>query len=583
MKNLKKLFVVLPLVLVMLLSVVPVNAARLELSPNVDEYRDVKYGLDDGIATDLRIAEGDQSDCREYIERAFVDRDPLPNEVMRTVFDQTKFSKDDYYFYLNQQVDTYPVWVGEKTPIKDGSHITVIPGREYIKLVNGGGIDGWVTFNWDVTGPLTAAQAYIRDNHPSYAIPSYQIHHVYKVHKKVLIPETWLLEFQQRRSNVTAKVADGTEVVGTSIEMVTDANTKEPVWETKEGGYVFNTYVQVWEGGEKSEAEVQAAVTARNTAAKGDTATYHFEKKDGKIVSAYVIMAGIKVDGVPNKDGDKATFPAIYLYKPGDAVPANFEIDEEDKTATHKEKGAVKYVAVPASFGIDEEDKTATHKKTGDVKYVDGAHAVKQLEGEKVQQTKIHNVTAVKVVEKSVVDKNGKVVKELDPNNKYRLVNAYVKGYVIIVENTTVPVHVTHHFTLTNGEEFQKTSEEVWNFKQNGVLSVSNVNPAWYMNVEGFEIRTEMTEVRNDVDTSHVLTMGEEILKGYNVDLYYTAVEEAAGEQNIDAAFGGQVAGVQEAGNVNAAAQLPATGAADSLAVVLSSVAMVVIGLFLKK
>ena len=553
----KKLFVVLPLVLVMLLSVVPVNAARLELSPNVDEYRDVKYGLDDGIATDLRIAEGDQSDCREYIERAFVDRDPLPNEVMRTVFDQTKFSKDDYYFYLNQQVDTYPVWVGEKTPIKDGSHITVIPGREYIKLVNGGGIDGWVTFNWDVTGPLTAAQAYIRDNHPSYAIPSYQIHHVYKVHKKVLIPETWLLEFQQRRSNVTAKVADGTEVVGTSIEMVTDANTKEPVWETKEGGYVFNTYVQVWEGGEKSEAEVQAAVTARNTAAKGDTATYHFEKKDGKIVSAHVIMAGIKVDGVPNKAGDKATFPAIVLYEPGNKVPEDYEVDKTANTAQAKDNSSAKFVA--------------------------GPWAVKQLEGEKVQQTKVHNVTAVKTKEVNVVDKDGKIVTELNPNNKYRLVDAYVKGYIIIVEKVTLPVDVTHHFTLANGEEFQKTSKHDWNYKEKGILSISNVDPAWYLNVEGFQIRTEMTEVRKVVDKTYVLTLGEEFLIGYEVDLYYTAAQQDAGKEKIDAAFAGQTAGVQNTGNVNAAAQLPATGAADSFAVILSSVAMVVIGLFLKK
>ena len=102
------------------------------------------------------------------------------------------------------------------------------------------------------------------------------------------------------------------------------------------------------------------------------------------------------------------------------------------------------------------------------------------------------------------------------------------------------------------------------------------MNPAWYMAVPGFTIDTTKTAVAGVYDNDNYLVLGEKVLKSYKVDLYYTA-GEGADKAKVDAAFAGNTA------NVANAQQLPATGAADSFALVLSSLALVVVGLFLKK
>lgn len=159
-----------------------------------------------------------------------------------------------------------------------------------------------------------------------------------------------------------------------------------------------------------------------------------------------------------------------------------------------------------------------------------------------------------------------------DPN---KLVSAKIEGLLIVVEASNMPVSVTHHFVFEDGTEIVQTADQKW-AKANGALTIATVNPAWYMTVPGFTIDTTKTNVEEVRDTENYLVLGEKVLKGYKVDLYYTAGEGADKDQ-VDAALAGNTA------NVANAQQLPATGAVDSFALVLSSLALVVVGLFFKK
>ncbi|MDD7401685.1 MAG: hypothetical protein SPK23_00790 [Eubacteriales bacterium] len=159
--------------------------------------------------------------------------------------------------------------------------------------------------------------------------------------------------------------------------------------------------------------------------------------------------------------------------------------------------------------------------------------------------------------------------------DKNKLVDAKITGLLIIVEKADIDVAVTHHFVFADGTEIVQTANQKW-AKANGALTVATVNPAWYMAVPGFTIDTTKTAVAEVRDEANYLVLGEKVLKSYKVDLYYTA-GEGADKANVDAAFAGNTA------NVANAQQLPATGAADSFALVLSSLALVVVGLFLKK
>ena len=156
-----------------------------------------------------------------------------------------------------------------------------------------------------------------------------------------------------------------------------------------------------------------------------------------------------------------------------------------------------------------------------------------------------------------------------------KLVEAHVKGLLIVVEESNLPVAITHHFVFADGTEIVQTSEQKW-AKNAGELTIATVNPAWYMTVPGFTIDTTKTAVAGVYDEDNYLVLGEKVLKSYKVDLYYTAGEGADKDQ-VDAALAGNAA------NVANAQQLPATGAADSFALVLSSLALVVVGLFFKK
>lgn len=155
------------------------------------------------------------------------------------------------------------------------------------------------------------------------------------------------------------------------------------------------------------------------------------------------------------------------------------------------------------------------------------------------------------------------------------LADAKITGLLIIVEKADIDVAVTHHFVFADGTEIVQTANQKW-AKTNGDLTIAKVDPTWYMAVPGFTIDTTKTAVAEVRDEANYLVLGEKVLKSYKVDLYYTA-GEGADKAKVDAAFAGNTA------NVANAQQLPATGAADSFALVLSSLALVVVGLFLKK
>lgn len=165
--------------------------------------------------------------------------------------------------------------------------------------------------------------------------------------------------------------------------------------------------------------------------------------------------------------------------------------------------------------------------------------------------------------------------KDVAAPDEYKLVDAKITGLLIIVEKAEMDVAVTHHFVFADGTEIVQTAAQKW-AKASGELTVATVNPAWYMAVPGFTIDTTKTAVAGVYDNDNYLVLGEKVLKSYKVDLYYTA-GEGADKAKVDAAFAGNTA------NVANAQQLPATGAADSFALVLSSLALVVVGLFLKK
>lgn len=154
-------------------------------------------------------------------------------------------------------------------------------------------------------------------------------------------------------------------------------------------------------------------------------------------------------------------------------------------------------------------------------------------------------------------------------------VEAWVKGLLIVVQESNMPVAITHHFVFEDGTEIVQTADQKW-AKNAGALTIATVNPAWYMTVPGFTIDTTKTNVEEVLDEENNLVLGEKVLKGYKVDLYYTA-GEGVDKGQVDAALAGNAA------NVANAQQLPATGAADSFALVLSSLALVVVGLFFKK
>lgn len=146
-----------------------------------------------------------------------------------------------------------------------------------------------------------------------------------------------------------------------------------------------------------------------------------------------------------------------------------------------------------------------------------------------------------------------------------------VKGVLAIVEPANYNVTITHHI-IRDGKDTQMQATALWT--RDDILRVSDIPTDWLLDGKGYftDLKYDPAQTKiNAVSDNKLLTMGQNFMAGYTVDLYYVAAQ--AGDQ-VDAA---------KAGNVAAAAQLPATGAADTLYVALSSLALVVLGVFLKK
>lgn len=147
-----------------------------------------------------------------------------------------------------------------------------------------------------------------------------------------------------------------------------------------------------------------------------------------------------------------------------------------------------------------------------------------------------------------------------------------VKGVLVIVEPANYNVTITHHI-IRDGKDTQMQATALWT--RDDILRVSDIPTDWLLDGKGYftDLKYDPAQtVINAVSDNKLLTMGQNFMAGYTVDLYYVAAQE-----------GDQVDAAKAASNVAAAAQLPATGAADTLYVALSSLALVVLGVFLKK
>ena len=133
-------------------------------------------------------------------------------------------------------------------------------------------------------------------------------------------------------------------------------------------------------------------------------------------------------------------------------------------------------------------------------------------------------------------------------------------------------VTITHHI-IRDGKDTQMQATALWT--RDDILRVSDIPTDWLLDGKGYftDLKYDPAQtVINAVSDNKLLTMGQNFMAGYTVDLYYVAAQE-----------GDQVDAAKAASNVAAAAQLPATGAADTLYVALSSLALVVLGVFLTK
>lgn len=154
---------------------------------------------------------------------------------------------------------------------------------------------------------------------------------------------------------------------------------------------------------------------------------------------------------------------------------------------------------------------------------------------------------------------------------------AELHGLLVIVEEKYVPVTIKHHYVIEDGEELV---QEAKGQQEKGVeLTTANIKAEWLKEVGEFKYDPAKTRVEvKETPAKDLLTVGEQFVTGYVVDLFYTA-GEGADTDEIDAAFAGTTTAVANANVAN----LPATGAASNFALVLSSAALVVVGLFLKK
>lgn len=148
-----------------------------------------------------------------------------------------------------------------------------------------------------------------------------------------------------------------------------------------------------------------------------------------------------------------------------------------------------------------------------------------------------------------------------------------IVGLLIVVEDMYDSVLINHHIVRATGElVFQSEAA----YPANDRLDAAHI-PAEWVNTDFVDVTYDpaQTKVSEVWDESTILTMGQRTFLGWEVDLYYVAAK-AEGDQSVDAAK-------PQAPAAAAPVQLPATGAADTTVLALSSLALVVLGVFFKK
>ena len=484
MKNFKKLFIALPLVLVMLFAALPVFA---EVEANT-------YKLQAGnLKVNLAIDE------------------------------------DTTRYFLSADTYQMPIWAAEKTTYADSQKEMFSYGAGWISMLNKGLPVGWVEANPDAAAPLTIGQyavenlPFFKDN--GYFLPTYNINHVEIVDTNIKVPASWVKGY---------KAAAAYYVKGNQVELVKAGASVDalPQGAKVDGGFVVYGTQKV-------------AVTATNTVDPSELVTATLAQgakaEDGKY--EVTLDKGTKA-------GNNNKIESGKEYTLAELVAEGFEQVIVD---TEQETGKYTYQPVKVSYTL----------AAPLYKYVDG----EAMTGV-TQYTTKGGKTYVTDTDKNEVEVTvGKVAETF--------VDATLRGLLVIVEEKYVPVTVKHHYMVADGEEIVKETKE--NQDKNVVLTANNILQSWLMPVGGYVYDPAKTKVEA-VKVDKTLVNGEVFVTGYVVDLFYTA---AQGENSdIEAAFANTTAGVANQSNV---ANLPATGAASNVAVILSSVALVVVGLFLKK
>ncbi|MDO5016667.1 MAG: hypothetical protein Q4E09_06640 [Eubacteriales bacterium] len=488
MKNFKKLFIALPLVLVMLFAALPVFA---ELQADTFKLVTPTLNVDLKIGTNVDHA------------------------------------------YLNEKTRQVPVWAAEVVTYAENKGKLFSYGAGWINLLNDGFPAGWVEANPDAVAPLQIGQYavenldFFKDN--GYFLPTYNINHVEKVNTNITVPASWTEDYEAAKTWIVAEAAGEKFVKNNSYP-------KDDVEDYLNADKNAVTY----KGQTVAVSMIKETATDKVAVEKGtdDNATKYKPSK---------AVAGLKVDVFNEKDlVINALQGAGYVFKGEDAnKPAG---DWEKTTET------TKYVFSETIYELPE-----------------GMDVTDLIDGDVTADLNGKYTASVDASVKNTIP-NVKVTKGTAPDH---LVDAKLSGLLVIVEKKYVPVTVKHHYMVADGEQIVKETKE--NQDKNVVLTPNNILQSWLKPVGGYVYDPAQTKVEA-VKEDKTLINGEVFVTGYVVDLFYTAAEEEASD--IESAFANTTAGVANQQNV---ANLPATGAASNVAVILSSVALVVVGLFLKK
>lgn len=190
--------------------------------------------------------------------------------------------------------------------------------------------------------------------------------------------------------------------------------------------------------------------------------------------------------------------------------------------------------------------------------------------------------TAINWKHDQLFDKNGKRIFTPSEN---KLKDVEGTGYLIIVQNKYLPVKIVQHIIRGN-QELLVDQQGQWPVDDQ--LTPQRIDPSWITKAfTDVTFQPDKTKVGAIHTTDKSLILGQELLTGYQVDLYYT---NAAAGDKVDAAMvkNTPVAPTKPSIPNNAearkaAAMLPATGAADTFNLTIASLALILVGVFFRK